>query len=610
MKSLRARRPGAIVVATMNQPHPETPGAPRPPWWLVALLPALLVVAGVLWHLGHPAPVLSGHNLPLVAVAQLRAFDADPIDQLGTLHNGDLPPRYSLFNLTARVTAALFGRNHLGLVLASTLYLLALGGAVFWLTNRLAGRTAGFAAMAFAMLTPAALGWSKVLAPNIAVLAWPALGVCLLVASDWLRRPIPALAFAAMAAVAPVVGESASDAAQMLLVFSVTAAYALVLRLAILREHRLRALLTVVSMAVVVAALLNTVYVKAQLIYLQQESIALAGAKYAGGDLRNSPAALLAYPALLWGHHLWPAFCLIALGALGLNLRRLDRATGLALLWFFVPLLAVTLTPKKDYDYILAALPGVAVLVGLAVARLPKPSHVRLALAAVLVAGLANLAWSMARPSPPPETWSPLITKHVHVGGEYLQLPAWGAGADTVTIARRAAAATPPEARLLFLARLDSFDAVTMRYYLRLAEWRGDIRLSDPVLAAENGTIAANLEGIAEGRESVGVALVLPDERGLLHDRNFTTADSFREYFTLRRAVAGAYPDPKDRERMATFFAQTLAAIDWDAFERSDWLGRGISPRGRLRVEMYTDPDLAGRIDLPPEPNLFAGPPN
>ena len=85
-----------------------------------------------------------------------------------------------------------------------------------------------------------------------------------------------------------------------------------------------------------------------------------------------------------------------------------------------------------------------------------------------------------------------------------------------------------------------------------------------------------------------------------------TTAVSFREYFNLRPTVAGAFPDPEDRERMATFFAQTLAAIDWDAFEQRDWLGRGISPDSRLRVEVYTAPGLAGRIELPPEPKLFA----
>jgi len=584
----------------MNQP-PPAPSARAALWerLLPILLPVVLLSANLGWHLGHPAPSLTGHNHPLNVIAQLRDFDAAPLRHLAMFPHGHLPPHFSLYHLSARLTVAVLGKNHLGLVLISTLYLLVLGAAVYRLTTLLADRRAGLTAMIFALSTPALLGWSRVLAPNIAVATWPAVGLWLLVESRGLARPAPALAFAALAALAPVLGETAGDAMQLMLVFAVAGGYALLLPPAGESRTRRRALLTVGAMAVVFIALLNTIRLEGIIAYVQTEGVELADSKYGAGNVFRSPLALLSYPALLWGHDLWPGYALLALAAVLFALRRPDRKNGLALLWFLVPLTVYTLLPKKDVSYLLAALPAPAVLAGLAAARLTKPAFFRAALALVLVLGLGNHFWSLTRPSPSPETWSPLITRHVHVGGEYLRLPSWGAGAQVMTLAENAAAATPADAGLLFLARLDSSDAAAIRYHLMLADWRGRLRLHDPLSAIENEIVAAHSAGIASGPERVTVALVLPDERGLLHGRNFTSAAEFRAYFARRNMIALLYPEPEDRAELADETARALAAVRWDDFHRREWLGRGVTAGTRLRVEVYDRPDRGVSVDLP-----------
>lgn len=584
----------------MNRPLPE-PSARLAIWecLLAIMLPLLLLIGNLIWHLGHPVPALTGHNHPLNIIAQLQDFDADPLGHLATFPHGYLPPHFSLYNLAARLTAMVLGKNHLGLVFVSTLYWLVLGAAIFMLTARLAGRRAGLTAMVFVLLMPASLGWSRAIAPSIAVAAWPAVGIWLLVQSRGLARPLPALGFAALAALTPVVGESAGDAAQMLMVFAVAGGYVLLLPPVNESQSRRRTVLVVAGMALVFVALLNTIRLERVLDYLRTEGVDLSGTKYAAGNIFQEPAALLSYPALLWGHHLGPAYCLLAVAALVSALWRPDRKNGLPLVWFLAPLVISTLMPKKDYSYLLAALPALAVLVGLGAARLTKPTHARLALAIVLVLGLVNYARSFTRPSPPPETWSRLITEHVYVGGEYLRLPAWGDGAGAVALAQNAAAATPADGCLLFLARLDSFDAATLRYYFLLARWHDDLCLSDPLLVAENKTADALLEDITVNPGGVVAALVLADERGLLHERNFTSAAEFREYFSRRNIISIEYPEPEDRERLIETTTQALGAIDWEAFTRREWLGRGVSSDNRLRVDVYDRPDQGVEIVLP-----------
>ena len=67
--------------------------------------------------------------------------------------------------------------------------------------------------------------WSRVFSSYVATMAVAALGVYLLVRSEWFSRPLPALAFGALAVVSLRLNEVVGDGLQLLLVFGTTGSF-------------------------------------------------------------------------------------------------------------------------------------------------------------------------------------------------------------------------------------------------------------------------------------------------------------------------------------------------------------------------------------------------
>jgi len=347
-----------------------------------------LALLNLVWHATHVQPVNAGQNLLEVALDQLEATRENPGYQLELLLRMVGGPSQSWYNLSALGGMAFFGRTYRGLAFTSTLYYLALVLALFLLGGRLAGRRTAWVAAVLAALLPAAVSWSRLFSPNIALMAVSAWAALCLHLTDWWRRPLPALGFVLLAVLSTKMAETVGENLQNLLVLFPLALYTLIVRLALIRQKQFRALLVVLATAGVFLGAMNFTYLVHISGYLWQEGVELADQAYGGGSIAHGWQGWVIYPVLLWKLHLLPFFTLLLLAAHPLLLHRPDRQTGFALTYLWAPLLIFTLISKKNYNYAFAFLPATPLLIALGWGKITARRPARLMGATALVVAL------------------------------------------------------------------------------------------------------------------------------------------------------------------------------------------------------------------------------
>lgn len=362
------------------------------PWLWLAILLILATGVNVVWHATHVTPVNAGKDAAIIASRQVRDFGARPWTELRALLTDIVQPSYSLYNLSAGLTLGTVGRTYRGLVAVSSLYYLAFIALAFGMARRLGDDRAALLAATLAALLPAAFSWSRLFSPNIALMTVSAAGLYCLAASHWATRTVPLLIFAVLAALSIRVGETVGDNFQTWLVFGVALAYVLVVRLAVMREKRLRALAILGAAAAVFALVVDYRYVNYASRYLWTEGVELAEPVYregAAGDV----GSWLVYPTLMWKLHVLPLLTIGVAAAVVWLLARPKWKSGFAVAALLGPLVLFTLVSKKNYNYLYAALPMVPVVIGLAWANIQQ-RRLASVLAAVLVGGsLVLFGW-------------------------------------------------------------------------------------------------------------------------------------------------------------------------------------------------------------------------
>jgi hypothetical protein len=189
---------------------------------------------------------------------------------------------------------------------------------------------------------------------------------------------------------------------------------------------------------------------------------------------------------------LLPLHCLALLAAVIFLARKPDREKGFALVYLLVPLAIITLISKKNYNYALAVLPAVPVVIGMAVAKL-KMTKVNFTLLLVLaVAGFSQFFWlSFTASQPDVFTNRVLRNSFVRDTCEIDYAPAY-APRRTRSLAVETARALSifaiqrEEASVLIIAPgLERPEPMAFRYLLSLADWHGRLRVIDPFYLAQ-----------------------------------------------------------------------------------------------------------------------------
>lgn len=287
---------------------------------------------------------------------------------------------------------ALFGPSYGSLTVVHSAFFVATLGAVYLLGRDLAGPWAGFAAAALASLTPGLYGAARLysdLPLGTAVTAW---ALWLLWRSGGLARPWPLVALAALL----VAGLSQlfvpSNAALIALALVGPALVALLAkpptddtssRLRRFALAGLTLLAVLAGLAVVAPDLLSPGY------YAQES------ARFGDASLALHPHYAITQLVLLGGYVVRPVlFAALLLGA-ALLLRRRDDGRWFLLLAVLVPLLVLTIVPKRKDLNLFPLLPAIAVLTAVGLA---KWKHGRIALTALLVVAVAQFGWNSFTP--------------------------------------------------------------------------------------------------------------------------------------------------------------------------------------------------------------------
>lgn len=592
----------------MNDAEPTC----RRDWmWLLALL-ALVLALNLAWHATHATPFVDGHRTLIQAVNQFESLLAAPLNHFALLLTDTYEQHlFSLFNASAVTTVAIFGWTQLGVLFISTLYLLLLIASVYGIVRRLQPGPGALAA-AVASLFPAAVMWSRIFSSYTAEMAVAAFGVYLLVRSEWFSRPLPALAFGALASVSFRLSETIGDGLQLEMVFFCTALFTFAFGLWRPVRTRWHVLLIAAGTVVIAALAVNRPYLRNLLVYTQQETVSFSDTRYAGGNLGLSPLAIIAYPVVIFDHHLGAVLSLATLAALVFLARRPDRAVGLGVFFFVVPLCVASFVSKKNFNYVLALLPGAAVLIGLAVGRLGNLRIARLVTAALLVSVVAGAVWPAFRtlnpnsnPHPPEPPWygrffqtvaddiNPPIDETFYPGEVVRGL---------AELPQR-----PGGVRVLVIGQTHAHTHITaFRFLLRLAATHRNITILDPF-----NQLIEFCEGLPREAPELAacpdpdVIVVFPSTPEML-DYVAYASDTAQWQRTFGKRQGCSDPAGEAAQQMAQTSARwtaCLADLPWDQYRarifpattNPGYFGRGV---------ILDRPDRGVAVTLPPLPKL------
>jgi len=550
---------------------------------------------------------MTGHNTAMIAIEQQDDFTAAPLKHLATLYRGRSDNNFSLYNVTTIVGTTLAGRSHLGMVMTSNLYYLLLIFSVFGIVARLGNRFGAGVAALTAMLMPAAMAWSRVVSPHIALMAVSAFGVYLIVVSDYFSRWLPTLLFGALAALSLHLGETVSDSFQVLLVLAVVAGYSLIVRFAVLREQQKRALVSLVLAALAFFLLLDYHFLKLlALPYLLNEAIARANDKYAAGNIFRHAYSAAAYPFLLWNYHLFPLHCLAGLAAMVAVLRKPRTEGGLALVFLLIPLTVATLISKKNYNYIFAFLPALPVIVGLAATRLARNRLALVVVALFITTGIVqfySLSYTNNRNIPfMSHAIGKSIIASVFQTSYFPVLPKVDKRNLLIDIAPALNDLSKQQKGTTFLLLAtgkESRPMMIFRYLLRLQNSDGQLRVVDPIYQVQSryGEYFLSNDILHPFRPDV----VLLHRMGnpVFRDRGFLDPEQLYAYFYSNDLVRYRVASVERLHKISEYWAEMLAEIPLDEYESTNYPLYYPSHSPGKPITLYRDPQLPPLISLP-----------
>ena len=353
------------------------------------------VAFNVAWHVTHHDPILGAFANLTEFFDQWDEFSAAPAASLWQVLTGYQPGfhRSLLYHITG-LTVAAFGFNRYGILLISTVFLVILLCSVFGIVRRLRPGFGPLAAV-LAVLSPAAVFWSRVYSPFVMLMATGAFGIYLLVRSERLTRAWPTIAFGLLTALALRLPVEVGDAMQIELSFACCALYVFVLAMWRPVDGRWRPLALSAAALVVFLATVNKPFLLHAFRYTYQEAVLLADTKYAYGSIYADPLATLTHAALLWHHHLGPLLTGATFVGLAVIAWRAKPEDGWGFAYFLAPLIIATLINKKAFYYVFGMLPGTAVVIGLAVGRFKNRFLVAGCFAFLLFALAYTNPWSI-----------------------------------------------------------------------------------------------------------------------------------------------------------------------------------------------------------------------
>ena len=577
-------------------------------WFLLAWL-VFLTAVNLLWHATHPSPPLRGLESDLALVNQLEDFLRRPVAHLEGLLRIDQPGGIAnWYNAGSLLTVCLFGRTEFGVSFISTLFLLLMVIAVYGIVEHLApGRGPPAAAVAAAF--PAAIGWSRILSPPIAMMALTATAVWCLIRSDWYTRALPALALGLLTAFAWRIGQTISDTAQVIAALGPVGVYAFAVAMIRPTRGRLRPLLIAAATLVLIAVVTNYPLAVRAFGYVYDEGVTLSGTRYEPGNVWKHPLALLAYPALLWEDNLGPWLTLATLASLVYLLRRPRAVDGVGIVYFVVPLLVASLTSKKLCTYTYAILPGAAVLVGLAVGRLPKWAA-KVAMVVLMLLALWAAFWPGFNGNPErsfPNNWNTAwYNRFFQEIDRRVDRPRTD-GCVPCEIARQAVALAEQRGSVsMVVIGHTLFDGRARRFRFSVALANADRRLLvyDPLQEISDYCIGST-EQIRRhpGCPEPELIVVLPYTSEMVDVREFTSdTANWRDAFNAH--VDCINPDsPKSRDAAAASerWVQCLGGLPWNRYRRRNFRD-GLEPNNTLPGILLDRPDLGVAIELPPRP--------
>ena len=218
----------------------------------------VLIAVGNLWWLAvHEMPAASTHTYLTGGLDAIASLQTQPLATLGALFRGEVRNNsVSLFYYSTIIPYWLSGFSRIGFLFTSTLHLLIAMAAVVGTVGRLR-RSWGMSVAAVALLSPAALIVSRTYSPYVAVMSATAVGVWLLVRSDWFARPWPAAACGLLAAVSLRLDNTAGNGLQVLVVLALVGMYTLLAGLVRPTQTRRRVLLVALLSVAVFAIAIN-----------------------------------------------------------------------------------------------------------------------------------------------------------------------------------------------------------------------------------------------------------------------------------------------------------------------------------------------------------------
>jgi hypothetical protein len=568
-------------------------------WTLFFGLVACAVTLNVLWQIHHPEPIIPAFDNLSEFFSQWDEFTAAPFEHLSqVLRNYDRGGHRSLMYLTTGVTILALGFNRFGILLISTVFLVILMAGVFGTVRRLRPGAGALAAV-IVVLSPAAVFWSRVYSPFIAVMATSALGVYLLVRSEKLTRLAPTLAFGLLAAMALRLPVEVGDALQIELTFACTGVFVFLLAMFRPDGGRLRPILLSVAAFVVFAVTVNKPCLWHSLQYAYQEAVLLAPTKYAPGSVVDDPVAALTHVGLLWQHHLGPFLCVVTALAILVIAWRPRAEDGWGFAFFVAPLVIATLVNKKAFYYSFGFLPGAAVVVGLAVGRFKNKGVVAACLAVLLSGLIFTNPWAMDSPrvtpsqSPAGEEW---YEQYMEFGtnSQARRSPDESVVAGLVDAVSEVAGPSQ-EVKLLYLGTLDSVNQSTaFRFSLRIAAENPHFFLADPIrdLGNMRGKGAIAPQGVNVPETPNVIFLNVPDGRAFSPDALVEPA-TWRTWFQLDSGCGDFNLDGSATcSEITNTLVDFFVTLPWDAYRLR------LGAPG-TRVLLFDRPDLGVDIQLP-----------
>jgi 4-amino-4-deoxy-L-arabinose transferase-like glycosyltransferase len=416
----------------------------RRTWLALAALIALHLGVNLVW-LARTTSVDIGlpHNHLYQALAH-----AEGIEGARTWGNPD-SPLYALSDLTV----ALLGRSYLAVTLPQTLLFFAALLGVFLLARAMAGPGAGIVAAALASFTPALFGMSRLYSDlpfGVALTAW-----CLWLL--WRGRaalwPWPVAAALALLGARAFFVPSNGPLVWLTLVGPALAAWLVFWRD---RPTARRGLLALTLLGATLAAYLVFTGALDPAYYVAESG------RFAAASLLDHPHFALSQFVLLGGYILGPLLAVAFVVGTFLAVRGRPEGRWFLLLAVLIPLVVLTIVPKRKDLNLFALLPAIAVLTAVGLAQLRR---VRLWVAPLLVAALALFCWQSFTPREPAHLIRALDLEAALEAPPYPWADAPHADPPAHRVARAIVAALPPDETGLVYS-LDCVSDDTLRFEL------------------------------------------------------------------------------------------------------------------------------------------------